>query len=284
MENKTLLIFLIPIGIAFVFVHGFIGFNIYISLSEWSGLAPAYGFEGFVNYINLFQDPVFWISLKNNLVLLLLIPICLSLGLILAILLDQEIRLGSIFRNIYLLPFALSFIVTATLWRWMYLPGSGVINSLLSSLHLGFLQTAWHTSSGTVMLAIIIGLVWQFTGYTMLILLAGIKAVPENQIKAAKVDGASSFTLYRKVVIPQLKLPFLSAVAVLLIFSLKAFAFIWALTSGGPGYSSHILTIFMFREFYTKAHVAYGSSIATVILIVVMIIVVPYMWLTYRKG
>lgn len=283
MENKTLLIFLIPIGIVFIFVHGFIGFNIYISLSEWSGLAPDLGFRGFVHYINLFQDPVFWISLKNNLLLFLLIPICLGLGLILAILLDQEIRMESIFRNIYLLPFALSFIITATLWRWMYSPEIGVINSLASFLHLGFLQTAWHTSSDTVMLAIIIALAWQFTGYTMLILLAGIKSVPENQIKAAKVDGASSFTLYRKVVAPQLKLPFLSAVAVLLIFSLKAFAFIWGLTSGGPGYSSHILTIFMFREFYTKAHVAYGSAIATVILIIVMMIIGPYMWLTYRK-
>ena len=283
MRKSTLLVLAIPLGLAFYFVYVGIGWTLWVSVSDWSGLTPSYGFRGLSNYVELFHDPVFWISLKNSLLLLLAIPACIGLGLLLATILDQDLRGGGAFRNIYLLPFALSYVVTGTMWAWMYDPSNGILNTLFRSLGLGFLAGPWHTMPGTVMLAIIILLIWQFSGYTMLVLLAGMKSVPQQQINAAKLDGASGFRLYRKVVFPQLKAPILTAFVVLMMFILRAFDLIWVLTGGGPGYSSHTLPIMMYKETFQATRFAYGSAIACILLAIVLVIVIPYMYKTYRR-
>ncbi|MBA7505063.1 Diacetylchitobiose uptake system permease protein NgcF [subsurface metagenome] len=283
MRKSTALIILIPLALAFYFVYVAIGWNIIVSFSDWKGLLPSYGFQGFAQYGVLFNDPTFWQSLVNNLFLFSIIPGSIGLGLLLAILLDQRVRGAGVFRTIYLLPFALSFVVTATMWAWMYDPSSGTLNTLLNSFGLGFLTSPWHTQPGTVMFAIILALMWQFSGYTMVILLAGIKSIPLPQIQAAKIDRASGFRLYRKVVIPQLKVPILTAFVVLMIFALKTFDFIWVLTSGGPGYASHTMPIMLFREAFQASKFAYGAAIGNILLAVVLLIVIPYMYKFYRR-
>lgn len=267
------------------FVYVGIGWNIVVSLSDWKGLTPSYNIVGFEHYIRLFHDPVFWISLKNNVTLILIfVPSCLIVGLLLAILLDLKIRGEGVFRTIYLLPFALSYVITATLWGWMYNPDVGVINSLLRLIGLGSLAGEWITDPNIAMYSVIFALIWQFSGYTMLIFLAGIRSVPQSQIAAAEVDGASVFQLYRYVVIPQLNAPTLSAFVVLMVFALKAFDFIWVLKAGGPGYSTFVLPIMMYKVTFDETRFAYGAAIACVLLILVMLIVVPYLYLSYRRG
>jgi len=283
-KRSTAVITLALLALAFFFVYGTMGWNILVSFTGWKGLAPSYAIIGFDQYSRLFGDQVFWQSLVNNLLLFLIIPGSIGLGLLLAILLDQRIRGASIFRTIYLLPFALSFVVTATMWAWMYDPANGTLNTLFRSLGLGFLAGTWHTQPGTVMPAIILALIWQFSGYTMLVMLAGIKSVPQNQINAARIDGASGFRLYRKLVIPQLKIPILTSFVILMIFALKTFDFIWVLTSGGPGYASHTLPIMLFREAFQASKFAYGAAVGNVLLAIVLLIVVPYMYRSYRRG
>jgi glucose/mannose transport system permease protein len=260
-----------------------IGWNAIVSISDWKGLTESYNLKGFQQYRKLLNDPIFWISLKNNLFLFLFIPCSIGLGLFLAMMLDQKIRGEGVFRNIYLLPFALSFVVTATLWAWMYAPSNGVLNSLLRSLGLGSLASRWHTSESTVMWSILIAFLWQFSGYAMIILLAGMKSIPESQLWAARLDGASGFGLYRRVVIPQLKFSFLSAFVILMLYALKAFDFIWVLTSGGPGYSSYVLPVMMYKKTFESMRFAYGSAIANMLLAIVLVIVVPYLYWSYRR-
>lgn len=273
----------IPLGLAFYFVYAGIGWTIWVSVSNWTGLIPSYGFQGLSNYAKLFGDPLFWTSMKNSLLLFSSIPACMGLGLLLATVLDQRLRGGGVFRNIYLLPFALSFVVTGTMWAWMYAPSNGILNTLFNSLGLGFLASSWHTMPGTVMLAIIIALIWQFSGYTTLIFLAGMKSVPQPQIQAAKLDGASGFRLYRRVVFPQLKTSALTALVVLMMFALRAFDLVWVLTGGGPGYSSHILPVMMYKETFQATRFAYGAAIASILLAIVLVIVIPYLYKTYRR-
>jgi len=285
MQKSTALILLVPLILAFYFVYVAIGWNVAVSFTDWKGLLPSYNFVGFAQYGALFSAPMFWQSLANNLILLLIIPGSIGLGLLLAILLDQKIRGAGVFRTIYLLPFALSFVVTATMWAWMYDPNKGIINALLKSIGLGSLAGGSLLSqSGTVMLAIIIAIIWQFSGYTMVVLLAGIKSVPQNQINAAKIDGSSGFRLYRKVVIPQLKVPILTAFVILMIFALKTFDLIWVLTKGGPSYASFTLPIMLYWEAFTyKSNFAYGAAVGNILLLVVLLIVVPYMYRSYRR-
>jgi glucose/mannose transport system permease protein len=275
---------LLSLALVGYFVYVCIGWNVIVSLSDWKGLTPSYNIVGFDQYSSLFNDPVFLTSLKNNLILItLFVPGSLFLGLFLAILLDLKVRGEGVFRGIYLLPFALSFVVTATLWAWMYNPSIGVINTLLGKTGLEILKSRWITDSNIAMYCVVLAIIWQFSGYTMLIFLAGIRAIPESQIRAAEVDGASGFDLYKRVVIPQLKAPALSAFVVLVVFALKAFDFIFVLTGGGPGYSTYVLPIMMFRETFSMTHFAYGAAIATILFLLALAIVLPYLYLSFRR-
>jgi glucose/mannose transport system permease protein len=280
----TLLIILPALVSIFFFYYCFTGWNFLISLTDWKGFIPSYNLVGFKNYVTLFHDPIFWISLKNNLLLILIfVPGVILIGLILAVLIDQKVRGANVFRTIYLLPFALSFVVTAALWTWMYSPRVGTINVLLRKVGLGFLKSGWITDPSIVMYCIIIALIWQFVGYSGIIFLAGIRSIPESQIAAAKVDGASSFTLYRRIVFPQLKASFVTAFIIFMCFALKAFDFIWVLNRGGPGYSSHILGVTMYKETFALDKFAYGAAYSTIILVLSLVIVVPFLYRLYRK-
>ncbi|HAF70360.1 MAG: putative ABC transporter permease protein [Acetothermia bacterium 64_32] len=282
--RHPLWVLVIPLGLVAYFVYGGLLWNFWVSVSDWRGLVPSYSFRGFDHYARLFSDPVFWTSLKNTAILFFTIPLCILLGLGVAVLLDQGLLGSTVFRNLYLLPFALSFVVTGTIWAWMYNPTSGIINTLLRSIGLGALQGTWHTSQRTVMGSIILALVWQFSGYAALVLLAGIRSVPEVQIKAAMLEGASKFRIYRKIVFPQLRGAIATTIVVVMMYALRSFDFIWVLTGGGPGYASHTLPIMMYKEAFQATRFAYGSAIASVLLVLVLLILVPYLYRTYRRG
>ena len=227
---------------------------------------------------------MFWTSLKNNLLLILIfVPGVIFLGLFLAILLDQKVKGEGIFKTIFLLPFSLSFVVTAALWAWMYSPRDGTINTLFEILGLSFLKSDWITDPKIVMYCIIAALIWQFTGYSVVIFLAGIRAIPDSHIAAAKVDGASTFTIYKRIVLPQLKASFTTALIIFICFALKAFDFIWVFNRGGPGYSSHILGITMYKETFGLDKFAYGASYSMIILALSLVIVVPILARIYGR-
>ena len=228
-------------------------------------------------------DSTFWISLRNTLILFSIIPICLVVGLFLAIMLDQGLRGTNLFRNLFLLPFALSFVVTGTIWAWMYNPANGIINSLFRMIGWDSLAGTWHTGQQTVMPSIMLALVWQFSGYVALVFLAGIKSVPENQINAARLDGASQWKIYRRLVLPQLKAPMTTATVIIAMFALRSFDFIWVLTGGGPGYASHTLPIQMYKETFLATRFVYGSAIGNVLLLLVLVLIVPFAYKNYRR-
>jgi glucose/mannose transport system permease protein len=285
-DSLVTLLFVLPsLVLVGYFVYVLIGWNVVVSLSDWKGLAPSYNIIGFGQYVTLFQDPEFLTSLTNNIILILLfVPSSLALGLFLAILLDSKVRGEGVFRNIYLLPFSLSYVITATLWLWMYNPKEGVINTLLRAIGLGFLQPGWITDPNIALACVVLAIVWQFSGYTMLIFSAGIKSIPESQVMAAEVDGATGLNLYRRVVIPQLKTPALSAFVVLMIFALKVFDFIYVLTGGGPaGYATYVVPLLMFRNTFRMDQYAYGAAMATLLFLLALVIVIPYLYLSSRR-
>ncbi|MDD3656792.1 MAG: sugar ABC transporter permease [Atribacterota bacterium] len=280
----ALMVILPGLIIIFIFYYIFTGWNFIISLTDWEGFIPSYNIIGLKNYIQLFHDSLFWISLKNNILLIVLfVPGVIIIGLLMAILLDQNVKGEGIFRSIYLLPFSLSFVVTATLWSWMYSPRDGIINFILQKMNLESFQQGWITSPQLVMYCIIIALIWQFAGYSCIIFLAGIRSIPQTQIAAARVDGASNITIYRRIILPQLKASFITSFIVFMCFALKAFDFIWVLNRGGPGYSSHILGITMFKETFSFDRFAYGASYSTIILLLSMVIVIPFLLRIYRE-
>jgi glucose/mannose transport system permease protein len=287
-ESTTALFFLLPsIALVGYFVYVSIGWNVIVSFSAWLELEPNYSIVGFSNYIYEFSQQSFWISFQNNLFLILLfVPSSILLGLLLAILLDNKVKAEGVFRTVYLLPFSLSFVITASLWAWMYNQGPpiGAINALLDRVGLSFLKSGWIINPSLALYCVIVALVWQFSGYTMLIFLAGIRSIPESQVMAAEVDGASGFRLYTRIIIPQLKSSALATFVILMVFALKAFDLIFVLTGGGPaGLSTSVLALLMYKETFGQDLFAYGAAVATVLFGLVMIIVIPYLYLSFRR-
>lgn len=267
------------------FVYAAIGWNFLLSLTHYSGFGEKdYSDLGFHNYLALFDDPEMWAATRNTFVLLVgFTVICLVIGLVLAILLDREIRFGQTFRTIYLLPMSLSFIVTAQFWRWMYNYDFGIVNQFVGVFGLG--PYSWLGNPKLVLASVIFALVWQFSGYTMVVYLAALRAIPRDQYEASRIDGASTIKMYWRVIIPQLKPAMVSASVVLLLFSLKAFDFLYAVFGGyRPRRGADILATKMVREAFNKQEWAYASSIAILLFALSLAVIAPYLYQQHKQG
>ena len=266
-----------------VFVYGFIGFTAFASLTKWDNLAPDFTFVGLQNYSRLFDTVRFQIDLRNTVTFtVFFLVLCLSLGFMLAVLLDRKIRGEAIFRSIFLFPLALSFIVTGVVWRWLLNPGSAElgstgINLLLDTVGLGFLKTGWYTDPKIGIKAVVVAATWQMSGYVMALYLAGLRGIPEELREAALVDGASEFQVYRHVIVPLLHPITLGAMIILGHISLKIFDLVVAMTGPGPGFSSDVPAFFMFETTFRGNNFAQGAGIAVILLVMVAILIVPYL-------
>ena len=273
----------------FIFIYGFIGFTAYSSLSNWNKMKPDFTFVGLANYTRLFQSERFIIDMRNTFTFtILFIIVTIVLGFLLAVLLDQSIKGETIFRNIFLFPMALSYIVTGVVWRWLLAPGTTItgpsgVNILFDNLGLGFLKSGWYTDPEIGIKAVVIAATWQMSGYIMALYLAGMRAIPEELREAARVDGATPTQVYRYIIIPLLKPITLSAVIILGHISLKIFDLIVSMTGPGTGFITDVPALFMFDTTFRGNRFAQGSAIAMVLLVLVALLVVPYLISSYRE-
>jgi glucose/mannose transport system permease protein len=260
-----------------VFVYFFIARTAYISLVRWNDLAPDFTWVGLRNYARLLDTERFQIDVRNTVVFtVVFILACLAIGLLLASLLDTHVRGEAIFRNIFMFPLAISFIVTGVAWRWLESPTSG-INLLLSNIGLGFLQSGWFTDPRIGILAVVLAAVWQMSGYVMAMYLAGLRGIPDEIREAARVDGASEWQIFWSILLPLLQPITLSAVIILGHISLKIFDLTKAMTGPGPGFSSDVPALFMYETTFFGSHFAQGAAIAMVLLLFVSVLIVPYL-------
>ncbi|MBN1485399.1 MAG: sugar ABC transporter permease [Chloroflexia bacterium] len=283
-----------------VFVYGFIAWTVAVATSKWDGVEPNYTWAGLENFRKLFTAEGgtsairFSIDLWNTLLFtVLFLLICIAVGLLLAILLDQKVKGEGIFRTIYLFPMALSFVVTGVVWQWIFAPGTATrlrgVNALLSMIGLDALRWKWYTSTATVgpfhvaLIPVIIAAAWQMIGYTMAMYLAGLRAIPDELREAARVDGASEFRIYRHVILPMLRPITLSALIFLGHISLKIFDLVYTMTGKGPGFATDVPGIFMFETTFQGNHYAQGAAISVVILLMVALVIVPYLVYSFRR-
>ena len=288
-DKDTILAFflVLPSIIAvFIFIYGFIFWSVRVSLSNWVGLMPNYEWAGLQNYFDLFQDPRFHIDVRNTLIFtVLFVGGCLFLGLILAILLDQGLRGENFFRSLFIFPMAISFIVTGVVWRWLMNPAMGSrmsgLNLLFDQLGLDFLINKWHTTPNWGIAAIAIPAIWQMSGYTMALYLGGLRTVPDSLREAARVDGASEFMIYRKIILPLLWPVTLSAVIILGHMSLKVFDLIIAVA--GKQVALDVPSIYMWTTTFDGLFYGRGASIGILLLMSVAVLVIPYLYTSLRE-
>jgi glucose/mannose transport system permease protein len=264
-----------------IFVYGFIGWSIRVSLSQWKGLLPDYTWAGLSQYTYLFHDPRFLIDVRNTAVFTVgFIAGCLILGLGMAILLDQRLKGEALFRGIFLFPMSISFIASGVVWGWLMSPATGDritgINLIFKSFHLDFLISLWHSSPQPWgMVFTVIPAVWQLSGFTMALYLGGIRSISDDLREAARVDGANEFEIYRYIVLPMLQPVTLSAVIILGHMSLKIFDLIVAL--GHQDIRLDVPGIYMWRTTFDGTNYAQGAAIGVLMLVSVAILVVPYL-------
>ncbi len=359
-ERLVAFLMLLPsIALLAIFVYGFIGQTIYASMTDWAGMGSggATNFVGLDNYKKLFTsllDIRFRQDLVNTFFFTLFFLLgCLVMGMFLAILLDQGIKGEGVFRIIFLFPMSLSFIVTGTIWRWMFQPRGG-INVLPTLMGAEPLEIKWLTDRTQVMqfnwqdlpkviivllfdmffvlalrywsqkrnraavyagvggmiilnwfllggadtiitvkrpemhgfnmafIGIIIAAVWQMSGYTMAMYLAGIRGVPDELREAARVDGASEIQVYAHIILPMLQPITLSAIIVLGHISLKIFDLIFAM-AGADNATTDVPAILMYLTSFRGNQFAKGAAIAVVMLVMVAVVIVPYLASTLRS-
>ena len=270
------------VALVFLFVYGFIIFTLYLSFSD-SRILPSYGWVGFENYSDLWKLRLWKVSLNNLWVFAALyVSIAIIVGLLLAIFLDQKIRAEGFLRSVYLYPMALSFIVTGTAWKWILDPGIGLENTM----HLWGWESFdfdWIKNRDYAIYTVVIAAVWQSSGFVMAMFLAGLRGIDSEMLKAAQIDGASNFNLYRRIIIPQLGPAFLSAIVILAHLAIKSYDLVVALTDGGPGSATWLPATFMFEYTFTRNSMGIGSAAAVMMLMTIAAIMIPYLYAEMRE-
>lgn len=264
-----------------IFVYGFIGWTAWVSLTR-SKLLPKYDIKGFIQYDRLFASPRWDVAMDNLFIFgALFIIISMVIGLVLAILLDQNIRTEGAIRTIYLYPMALSMIVTGTAWKWILNPGLG-LEAAVQGWGFETFKFDWLVNSEMAIYTVVIAAIWQSSGFVMALFLAGLRSVDAEIIKAAQVDGIPTWRVYTSIIIPSMAPIFLSAFIVLSHLAIKSFDLVVALTGGGPGFSSDLPATYMYAMAFSRGDIGQAASSAMVMMAVVFAIVVPYLYSELR--
>ena len=268
---------------SFVYVFVFAGWTFYISLSD-STLLPSYGFRGFQNYVDLWANRRWGVAYSNLFLFSAVYVTCaMAVGLLLAVLIDQRIRAESFWRTIFLYPLAVSFIVTGTVWQWLYNPTSG-IEFLVHQLGFTDFEFALTSDRKNAIWAIIITGIWQSSGFSMALFLAGLRSVDGDIIKAAQIDGASWWRTYRKGILPAIGPIFIAVAVVLLQFAIKTFDLAVALTNSGPGISTTFPATYVYDLMFQRGEIAEGAAAAMMMLAALAVVLVPYsLYLVWRR-
>ena len=269
-------------ALTLVFVYGFILWTVYLSFSK-SRMVPNYTFAGFEQYHRLWDIPNWYVALANLAIYgTLYIAFSLILGLLIAILLDQRIRAEGLLRTIYLYPMAVSFIVTGTAWQWFLNPGLG-LDRVMHAWGWQSFTFDWLIDPRMAIYTIVIAGVWQTSGFVMAMFLAGLRGIDGEIIKAAQIDGASTPKLYWRVIIPQLRPVFLSALIVLAHMAIKSYDLVIALTGGGPGNATEMPSTFMYSYTFTRNQMGVGAASAVIMLMTISALIVPYLYSELRE-
>ena len=229
-------------------------------------------FAGLKNYARVFRDHVFAISMSNTFkILLIALVVEMILGLGIALLLSKKfVKIRGLFMVLILSPMMLPMVASGLIWRMLFHLEYGMVNALLKFIHLSPID--WLGSANNSLLTIIAVDIWQWTPFVILVLLAGLQAIPEEQYESAYVDGAGTWTTFAHITIPLLKYPLMVVLLIRTMDIFKVFDSVYTLTHGGPGYSSQTISFYTYLTGFRKFDLGYASAISWFIFIIVYFI------------
>jgi len=280
------LVFTLPLLFFLLILYGTLIWNFYASMANWVSTAADYTFTGLKWYQFLFRQSRFWVDVQNNLKWLFLgvVATC-AVSIFLAYLLELAPFPGveSYVRTLILYPVAMSFVVTGTIWSWMYQPDKGVFNTLLGSLGIDS-PFRYTNDPATATYWLILIFVWQYLGFSVIIIQSSFRTTELHEmVEAATMDGASKIRTLFSVIIPNIRAGILVLVSLLLINTLKVFDIVWIVTRGGPGVATDVLATNMIVTAYDQRLASAGAAIGVIIFLMAFIIVIPYTIYALRK-
>lgn len=235
--------------------------SLFYSLTDWGGVqSPT--FIGFKNYFDMLSDPRFYKAFKNTIYFVIVYNvIMISLALLIALLLDQNIAFSESFRTIYLIPVSVSLVVVAIIFDFILSKNLGLLNNILREF--GFVANfGWLEDPDFSMWSIIIMRVWRATGYYAVIILAGLKSIPRELYEAAQIDGANSFQISFRIKLPLIIPILFFVIAMSTIWSFKLFDEPWVLTGGGPARSTLTLGIYIYQEGFLYMKLGFAAAVS----------------------
>lgn len=267
-QARTAYLFIgFPLLLFSVFTFFPIIFAFIISFYDWNLLIPDKPFIGLANYIELFQDRVFLIAIKNTIVYTLgVVPIQTFLALVLAFIMNQKLKGRAFFRLAFYIPAVTSSVVTSIIFVWIY-SKPGLLNYLLSLI--GMEGTDWLTNPSTALFAIMALNIWTTSGYFMISFLAGLQSIPPSLYEAARIDGANQWQQFWNITVPMVR-PITYFVVVLgLIGCFQVFDQIYVMSSGGPVNSTTTMSYFTYNNSFKYFRLGYGAASAVVLAIII---------------
>lgn len=276
-----------PILISCAYVLVFSAWTVWISFTR-STLLPEYSWAGWRNYTAMLATRNWQIAYTNLFIYgTCFVVFTMAMGLLLAVLIDQRIRGENIYRTIFLYPLAVSFVVTGTVWGWLLNPTIG-IQKLVHDLGWTSFKFDWIIDRNMAIFTIVIAGVWQASGFAMALLLAGLRSVDADLLKAAQIDGAGPVRTYLRVVFPTIGPIFIAVMVMLLQFAIKTYDLVIALTGGGPGLATTLPTVVVYDFMFQRGELARGSAAAVMLLGSLAFVLVPYAlyqrWKQRRSG
>ncbi|MGP9681892.1 MULTISPECIES: carbohydrate ABC transporter permease [unclassified Brachybacterium] len=294
------LVFLgLPLVVYLMFVVSPFLQSFYYSLTNWSGLSPSMDFIGLDNYERIFGDAVFWKSLRNNLILLVILPtITITLSFALAVMVTiggntqggvRGVRGAGFYRVISFFPYAVPAVITGILFNFIYHPGGGLLNGFLNlvvgavNAVIGLLglgpvpeiHNAWLGDQRFALAAVAFAMIWTFVGFYMVLFVASIKSIPSEVLEAARIDGAGRLRTAVQVVAPMVRDNISTAVVYIGIFALDAFTFISVMTpNGGTGNSTKVVSLHLYQTAFRDGRFGEASAMGVIMAIVTMLVAV----------
>ena len=280
------LVFTLPLLLFLLILYGTLIWNFYVSMADWVNINVDYSFTGLKWYQFLFGQSRFWVDVQNNLKWLILgvLPTAMA-AILLAYLLELAPFRGveAYVRTLILYPVAMSFVVTGTIWSWMYQPEKGVFNTILGSLGIHSPLTYTNNPDMATYWLIVI-FIWQYLGFSVIIVQSSFRTTElQEMIEAATVDGASKLRILFSVIIPNIRAGLMVLVSLLLISSLKVFDIVWIVTRTGPGIATDVLATNMIVTTYDQRLASAGAAIGVIIFLIAFILVIPYTIYAFRK-
>lgn len=281
-RNLTPWLFMAPGILMFaVYVIWPIGQSIRLSFYQWDGLSPP-SFVGWENYIELWYDPTFYVALQNNIIWLVLYMLAVPMGLFVALFLNQTVTGIRLVKSLFFFPFVISQVVVGLVFAWFYDPNNGLLNIVIGWF--GLDPVSILADEDLVTYGIIAAGLWPQTAYCMILYLTGLNSVSSDVVEAGKIDGAEGWRMLWNVVLPQLRPATFIAVVVTVIGALRSFDLIAIMTQGGPYQQSQVLAYYMYEQALSEYgyRMGYGSAIATVLFLIMMVYIVGFLVKMYR--